>query len=85
MPIPVAAQSKVWVPGRSLAGIAVSNPVGARIYVSIECCVLSGKGLYDGPIQETSIESVYVCIIECDPYCILHEVQSFLRRQPVLS
>jgi len=27
-PIPVAARSKAWVCGRSLAGIAGSNPVG---------------------------------------------------------
>ena len=26
--VPVAARSKVWVCGRSLAGIAVSNPIG---------------------------------------------------------
>ena len=27
-PIPVVAQSKVWVCGHSLAGVAVSNPSG---------------------------------------------------------
>jgi hypothetical protein len=27
-PIPVAARSKAWVYGRSLAGIVVSNPTG---------------------------------------------------------
>ena len=80
MPIPVAAHSKAWVSGRSLAEIVDSNPAGAWMYVSSECCVLSGRGLGDGPIQKRSIESVYVCTIECDPYRILHEVQSFLRR-----
>ena len=29
MPVPVAARSKAWVCGRSLAGIAGSNPSGA--------------------------------------------------------
>ena len=45
MPIPLSAQSKTWVCGHSLAGIAGSNPAGAEISVSCECCVLSGKGL----------------------------------------
>jgi hypothetical protein len=35
--------------------------------VSCECCVLSGRGLCDGPIPRTE-ESyrVCVCVIECD-------------------
>ena len=40
LPLPVAARSKVWVCGRSLAGIMGSNPVGAWMSVSCECCVL---------------------------------------------
>jgi len=42
--IPVAARSKVWVCGRSLTGIMVSNPAGG------ECCVLSGRGRFYGLI-----------------------------------
>ena len=39
LPIPVDAQLKAWVCGRSLAGIAVSNPAGAIIYVmTVVCC-----------------------------------------------
>jgi hypothetical protein len=34
-PIPVAAKSKAWVYGRSLAGIVSSNPTG-----SIDICLL---------------------------------------------
>jgi len=34
-PVIVAARSKTWICGRSLAGIAVSNPA-----VGIEVCVL---------------------------------------------
>ena len=34
-PIPVTAQSKEWVCGRSLAGIAGSNPAG-----SMDVCLL---------------------------------------------
>jgi hypothetical protein len=42
--VPVAARSKAWVGGRSLAGIAGSNPV-TGMDVCRECCVLSGRGL----------------------------------------
>jgi len=34
LPIPVAAPFKAWVCGRSLAGIAGSNPVGGMVV----CC-----------------------------------------------
>ena len=41
-PIPVAARSKAWICGRSLAGIAGSNPAGGMdVYVcrvSVVCC-----------------------------------------------
>ena len=40
----MAAQSKAWVCGRSLAGIAGPIPAGS-VDVSRECCVLSGRGL----------------------------------------
>ena len=45
--IPAAARSTVC--GLSLAGIAGSNPAGG-MDVSFECCVLSGRGSYNGPI-----------------------------------
>ena len=38
-PIPVAARSKVWVCGRSLAGIVGSNPAEC-MDVCCECCVV---------------------------------------------
>jgi len=44
MPIPVAARSKTWVCGRSLAGIMGSNTAGGVVFVSSECCVVSGRG-----------------------------------------
>jgi hypothetical protein len=34
-PIPVAARSKTWVCGRSLAGIAGSNPAGGNGCLSV--------------------------------------------------
>jgi hypothetical protein len=54
--VPVAARSKAWLCGRSLAGIVGSNTLGTWMFVSCECCVLSGRGLCDGLITrpETS-------------------------------
>jgi hypothetical protein len=45
----VAAQSKTWVYGRSLAGIRSSNPAGG-MDVCLVSVVLLSRGLYDGPI-----------------------------------
>ena len=41
--ISVAARSKAWVWGRSLAGIAVSNPAGVWMSVCCDCCMLSSS------------------------------------------
>ena len=62
----MAARSKAWICGLSVAGIVGSNPAGV-IDVSCECCVLSGRGICEGPIPllEESY-SVYVCVIKCD-------------------
>ena len=35
----VAERSKAWVCSRSPAGVAVSNPLGAWMFVCCECCV----------------------------------------------
>ena len=64
-PIPVAARSKALVCGRSPAGIAGSNPVGAWMFVCCECCVMSGKVTCDEPIprpEETYRLSVCVSL-----------------------
>ena len=52
LPLPVAAQSKVWACCRSVAGIAGSNSAGVMdvCLLCVVCCVLSGRGLCDGPI-----------------------------------
>ena len=76
--IPVAARSKAWVCGLSLAGTAGSYSA-ANMAVSCECCEFSGRRLGDGPIprpEETYREKerrsvcvcvcVCVCVIECD-------------------
>jgi hypothetical protein len=57
----VAARSKEWVCCRSLAGIVGSNPAGAWMPVSCECCVLSGRGLYDRLVPRPE-ESYRVCV-----------------------
>jgi len=49
----VAALSKVWVCGRSLAGIAGFNPACDMDVFLLDCCALSGRGLCDGPITRT--------------------------------
>jgi hypothetical protein len=46
----VAAQSKAWVCDRFPAGIMGSNPAGAWMSVSCECCILLGRGLCNGLI-----------------------------------
>ena len=60
--IPIAGWSKAGVCGRSLAdfegSILPSSPV-AWMFVSCECCVLSGRGLCDGPIPRP--EESYRC------------------------
>jgi hypothetical protein len=61
----VAARSKAWVCGCSLAMIAGSNLAGAWMSVSCECSVLSGRGLWVGLI--TRPEEPSECgVSECD-------------------
>ena len=48
--IPVAARSKAWVCGRTLAGIVGSNPAGGMDVCFLWVLrVMSGRGLCDGP------------------------------------
>jgi len=64
MPVSAAARSRARVCSRLLAGIAGSNPAGAWMSVSYECCVLSGRGLRDGLITrpEESYRVWYVWV-----------------------
>ena len=57
---PVAAWSKAWVCTRSLAETVGSNPAGG-MSISFECCVLSDRGLSDGPITHPECR-----VSECD-------------------
>ena len=45
----VVARSKAWVCGRSLTGVAGSNPAGV-MDVCCERCVVPGRGLYGRPL-----------------------------------
>jgi hypothetical protein len=65
----VGAQSKAWVCGRSLAGIAVSNPVGGTkvcLVRVVRCQVVSatGRSLVQG--------SPTVCVCVCVCVCVGH-------------
>jgi len=49
--VSVAAQSKAWVCGRSVAGIAGPNPAGCMNMFFLRVLrVFSGRGLCDEPI-----------------------------------
>jgi hypothetical protein len=53
MPIPVAARTKAWFFGRSLAGVAGSNPAGGT-RVCLVNVVLSGRlrvGVITRPVE----------------------------------
>ena len=64
VPVSVAAQSEAWVCGRSPAEIVGSNPSGGQGCVSVvECCVLSGRGLCDGPITRPEESYRLWCVI----------------------
>ena len=69
-PIPVVARSKVRVWGCSLAGIAAANPSGDMTSLSCECCVLSGRGLWDGiitrPEESYQVRCVWVWLWRLD-------------------
>ena len=81
VPIPVAELSKARVCGRSLAGIAGSNSAGGiDICDSCEWCVLSGRGLCDGPIPRPEESYRLCCVIVCDP-----ETSKMRRPWPALG
>ena len=55
------ARSKAWVRASHFLGMRIAIPPGARMSVSCECCVLSGRGLYDRPITRPE-ESYRLCV-----------------------
>jgi hypothetical protein len=61
----VAARSKAWVCGRSLAGIVGSNPAEGMDVCLLKICVLSGRGLCFGLIISPDM-SYRAGVSECD-------------------
>jgi hypothetical protein len=49
-----------------LLGSWVRIPPGAWMFLSCECCVLSGRGLCDGPIPRPEESYRVWCVFECD-------------------
>jgi hypothetical protein len=82
-PIPVAARSKVWVCGRSLPGIARSNP--ARwMDVSFEWRMLTSRGISDGSISRR--EGVLLSVIRgnSNPLCLQWVLRSYWRKSLII-
>jgi len=84
-PIPVAAPSKASVCGRSLAGIAGSNPAGGGEHgylslVSVVCCQLevfvTGRFLIQrSPTKCVCVcACVFMCACLCVCVCVCHWV-----------
>jgi hypothetical protein len=66
MPIPVAVRSKAWVCGRSLVGIAGSNPArghGCLSLVSVVCCQVDVSVTCRSLVQRSPTECG---VSECD-------------------
>ena len=70
MPIPLAARSKAWVCGRSLAGIVGSNPTVGINVCFIVCCQV---GLITRPEEAYRLW----CVVVCD-----HESSTVMRPCP---
>ena len=66
MQVSVALCSKAWVYGRSPAEILGLIPPKAWMYVSCECCVLSGRGLCDELITRPEESYRLWCVVVCD-------------------
>ena len=66
--VPLTAWSKTFVCARSLVGFADWNAAGGMV-VSYECFMLSGRGLFDGPIYRPG-ESCHVCVDVCGCVCV---------------
>ena len=63
--MPVAARSKAWICDRSPAETVGSNPTGG-MDVCCECCVLSGRGVFDELITRPEKSHRLWCVVVCD-------------------
>ena len=64
LPVPVAARSKAWVCGCSLAEIVASNLTGDMNVCQL--CVLSGGDLCDEPITRPEESCRLLYVVVCD-------------------
>ena len=84
----MAEQSRARVYGRSLAGIASSNPVdgGMDMYLLL-LCVFPGRGLCVGPIFRSG-QSYRLCVRVCVCMCVIAcdlETSEIRRSWPALG
>jgi len=49
-----------------LLGLRIRIPPGAWIYVCCACCILSGRGLCDGPVTRPEEPYRLWCVVVCD-------------------
>ena len=78
-PIPVAAWSKAWVYGRSLAGTAGSNPARGKT-VCLVCCQVERSLRRSNPASEELYRlCVCVCVLEC------YQIQLYYGRVPAAN
>jgi hypothetical protein len=67
MPVPVAARSKAWFCGPSLAGITGSNPTGGMdVCLLLWVFVLSGRDICVGLVPRLEESYRVWCVSECD-------------------
>ena len=67
LPIPVAARTKAWVCGSSLAGIAGSNPAGSMdVCILGVLCVVRYRPLRRADHSSRGVLPNVVCVTECD-------------------
>jgi hypothetical protein len=71
----------ILVVARSMLGLRVRIPPGAWIPLSCECCVLSVRGLCDGPISRPE-ESYRVCVYVCVCVCVCITERDKVQQQP---
>jgi hypothetical protein len=70
MPIAVASRSKSWVCGRSLAGVAGSNPAGGEgiSLVDFAYCHVQVYSIGRSLVQRNPTECVPLSVIRCNKY-----------------
>ena len=83
----MAARSKAWVCGCSIAGIVGSNPAGVMdilSHMSAICCQVEASAPADHPSR--GVLPGLVCLTECDHEAkIMRRLGSLVQRSPTES